>query len=622
MAEKTATFGIKVRAESDAGLAKASVEQLGKAVEASQQAVKSYGATLRSLRGTSEEVAEAKKRLKAAIADERDRVSQATLALGKHGKSLADVTAKAKDQKPAVARLRDEYKGLRERLDQMGWLAVAAGVAYVTTKIIEGGVAIGRYILESANLLRTQNLLREAATGSASNAAALGHQIDALADKVPTARDELQKLALETSRAFVGTRVSGKGLVDVMGAVAQASAAGMGEAASSFKEIAGRGARTGFTGLNPLETQGKGFSFQDVAGQLSASLGQPLTKVNQLLLYGRVRVDDMAAALRKVAENKWADINRRQMLDLNVQWQKLKDNLVRLTSSVNLEPILKAVARLGKLFSDDTVNGVALRELFKGFGVIMGAAFAKGGLTAEKFIKQVTIAALKLEIEILENRKAIGEWVDTWQQRLPSAETAITAVKVAVVALTGVLGAMAVGAAIAFAPFVLAGAIAAEFYLIVKGLKEIDWDFLGHAIAKGLENAWSAVKGAAGRLASAVKDEFKNLLGIHSPSRVFQEYGRQTAAGYEKGLEGASAGPQKAVGELARPKSIGGGAGLRSSVSLAGGVHINLHLPNVRSGDDVRAAISGPGFRAQLTQAIEDVLSGAGIPTQQPAGAT
>lgn len=619
MAEKTATFGIKVRAESDADLAKASVQQLSKAVTDSQAAVKAYGASLRSLRGSSDEVAEAKKRLKGAIDDERARISQATLALGKHGKSLADVTAKSKDQKPAVQRLRDEYKGLKERLDAMGWLAVAAGVSYVTGKILEGAVALGRYVLEGANLLRTQNLLREAATGSAANAAALGHQIDALADKVPTARDELQKLALETSRAFVGTRVGGQGLIDTLNAISQASAAGMSEASSAIRGIVERGARTGMTGLNPAELLGKGFTFQDVAKQLSTGLGQPLGVINQQLLYGRVRVDAMAAALKKVAENKWADINKRQMLDLNVQWQKFKDNLVRLTSGVKLEPILKAFDRLGKLFSDDTVNGVALREAITGFGEILGIAFGKGGKTAESWIKGITIQVLKLEIQILQNKKGIEDWIDKWQKRLPDVETAMTAVKATVIALTAALVAMAIPSAVAFAPFLLAGAIAAEFYLIVKGLKEIDWGFLWDNMKKGWDNVVKGLKEVGHRIVDLIKHPIEAGLEIQSPSKVFERYGKHVAKGFEIGVDAGAPDAQKAVGGLARPKSITAGAA-RGTVNV-GGVKVILNMPNVRDGADVQAAIAGPGFRAQLTQAIEDVLSGAGVPVQQAAGA-
>jgi hypothetical protein len=47
---------------------------------------------------------------------------------------------------------------------------------------------------------------------------------------------------------------------------------------------------------------------------------------------------------------------------------------------------------------------------------------------------------------------------------------------------------------------------------------------------------WEAMTG----IASGIKERFKNILGIHSPSRIFIGYGDSTMEGLRLGLEGAS----------------------------------------------------------------------------------
>src|SRR5262249_31958745 len=78
------------------------IERYRKAIAASQDTIKAFQSSLRALRGNSDEVKEAKARLKAQIDAEKDAISRSTLALAKHGSTVLDTTKKTKEQTVAV----------------------------------------------------------------------------------------------------------------------------------------------------------------------------------------------------------------------------------------------------------------------------------------------------------------------------------------------------------------------------------------------------------------------------------------------------------------------------------------------------------------------------------------
>lgn len=66
-------------------------------------------------------------------------------------------------------------------------------------------------------------------------------------------------------------------------------------------------------------------------------------------------------------------------------------------------------------------------------------------------------------------------------------------------------------------------------------------------IINGITGKIAAAKTAAGNLASGISNTIKNMLGIHSPSEVTQEFGRMVAKGFGLGIrEGTSDAVQKA----------------------------------------------------------------------------
>lgn len=75
---------------------------------------------------------------------------------------------------------------------------------------------------------------------------------------------------------------------------------------------------------------------------------------------------------------------------------------------------------------------------------------------------------------------------------------------------------------------------------IWNALKEVNWKDLGRQVIDGLINGLksmlSSLKDAAKEVADSIKNKFKDIMGIHSPSKVFFEYGRFTDQGFANGI--------------------------------------------------------------------------------------
>lgn len=81
------------------------------------------------------------------------------------------------------------------------------------------------------------------------------------------------------------------------------------------------------------------------------------------------------------------------------------------------------------------------------------------------------------------------------------------------------------------------------FSAIIGAFAEIDWGQIGtdiiNGLIQGLESMVSSLWSTISNIASGISDTFKDLLGIHSPSKVFMEYGVYTDEGYALGLKKA-----------------------------------------------------------------------------------
>jgi hypothetical protein len=662
--EKTASFGIKVDADSNAKEASADLETLKRSISENQEAVKQYGSAMRSLRGDSDEVKDAKKKLKGEIDALRDAISRETLAIGKQGTTYDALVAKEKRAREEAKRLAEEQKRLAEqakgvrnaiaaaggpvqelsgKLDTLrgilgetgGGLALTtlagaglvATLAAVTAATVAGAVAFGRWVLEGANVARTMGLVREAATGSAASSTAFGHQIDELARKVSVPRAELQDLSVELSRATIGTRISGQGIVDTFNAVAQASDAMGKTAGAKIQDIITRGKQFGMMSLGRFELQGTGLQFEDVAKQLSKNLKIGIDEARQQLVLGRVQIDAGAKAVRDAVEARFAGINLRKMLDLNVLAQKFQERLANLTSGVNLEPLLAAISRISSLFDETTVTGAALKTIVTTIGNEFVGGLAGGADMAKYAIQSIVITSQDLLILYLRNRNTIR---DFFKNSLPDAQSSIDTIKGSLAILTVAMAALVVPSAAVAASFVAFAKSLGEVITAVQKLAtgpaeergQRIGQALGGGVKAGLMLAMPSVAASAISMVDSIKASFTGPKGIdaHSPSKLFEREARKVPEGVASGIERGASDVQQAAQAMAPQPARGAAPGIARGGASEGAVTIQVTavFPNAKSGADVADALAGPSFLAQLRHEIKRANLSRGIPTQTP----
>ncbi len=647
MSDQIATFGIKVPVETNAEESANSIEGLRKQIAESQAVVKAYGSSLKSLRGDSDAVTEAKIKLRGAQNAERDAISRAVLALGAQGTTLSEVARKTKElikpveelkvktdaAKGPAADLAHRFTDLKERftgtgaaanIAVLGMTALLGAVVAVGVGVAGAAVSLGKFILEAGNELRTMGLFREAATGSAENAKAFGHQIDALGNKIPTPRKELNELSLSLSKALVGTRVSGQGIVDTFNAVAQTSAAMGDSAGSAIEGIITRGKMMGRMSLGVNELQGTGIGFQDVAKQLASDLHIGIAEAQNELFMGRVKIDAGASAIRKVVENKFGGINLKRMLDINVIAAKFKDKLSHLTEDINLGPMLEGFSKLAGLFDTSTVTGSVLKGLMTDFGNAMTKVFVAGLPFVETFFTQILIESLKLEIALI----SLGQWADKtfgtdFLNGFSSTDTAISIAKTGFEILTVTVAAFAAGFALIVAPILAVGwalqTMTEAGNDFGKWLKSLDWSAIGTDIVDGLVQGLTGgipkLFSVVANMGQGIKEKFRNVLQMHSPSKAFFDMGEDIPAGAQGGIEAGTPGVQKAVGNMVAVPPMSGGGASRGGSGVSG-VEVHFHFPNVHDGAGLQKEISSASFKASLTRVLEEVIMGAGTQTQ------
>lgn len=159
----------------------------------------------------------------------------------------------------------------------------------------------------------------------------------------------------------------------------------------------------------------------------------------------------------------------------------------------------------------------------------------------------------------------------------------------------------------------LAGAVE-EPILEAQLIAEQGGFLTGEAAAEGFElgllSKRQALKIAAKEEAQSVIDTWNDVLGVFSPSKVFEEIGEQTIAGFVLGLDGDNAAQSAAEAVASVTPDVGSpGAGAPRGgtfVEINGGV--NVYLPNVTDGDP--AAI-GAAVNEALLRELESAI-GAG----------
>ncbi len=639
---------IGIPVETNAPQAADAIGALRDRIAQSKDAIKDASSAMRNLRGNSDEIKAAKDQLKATLDREKKALSDATLAMLKNGASVDKAASstkalgKAQEQTSAnakaldkaissaggpVASLRDKIKSLGELAGDgsgLGMLTLAAAglvAALVAAAAAAGAalVAFGRWIAKGADAARSLALMREAAAGTAEDAANLGAHIDGLAGKVATSKKELTEHALALRKAGLGGQV----YVDALNAAAQANAA-LGQAAGSkIEEIIKRGRLMGRMGINPLELQGTGLQFKEIAQSLAESMRVSVADAQKALLEGRVKLGDGAAAIRAAMEKRLGSINLRKMLSFENLSATLEKSLSKLTAGVNLEPALRAVKKFFSIFdADETATGAALKRIVTVVGNGMVGAFERAIPLAEKFVRGMIVGGLKLYIGWLKVKNALKDTIgEGTLAKFDALGAALTVASFWLENGVRLFYGMVVAIGVAVAAFA-ALAVAVDT-LFVKPFKtgydfvaNIEWSKLGSQIVDGIVGG---LKGGAGKLVDTVKGlgtfvkkAFTGELEIHSPSKAFERYGKAIDDGAVGGIKKNAPAVSQAVADMApSPPSA-------SVAARAGTTTVNVSMTVNYSGSGGGAGEQlEPGLLEQIRQGLRKVLleelAGAGI---------
>ncbi len=639
--------GISPAAESGAR----SLEDLRKSLFASEAAIKELSAAHRRLRGSTDEVKQAKAELTGKLNAARASVSQTQLAMLKAGTSASELAerTKAAAAQQAAAKVKTDALGatvtrvggpianLRGRLGEVkeallgassasgiatiAFVGVTAAIAALAAAAVTGAAKLARWVIEGANAARTAQLMREAVTGSAQNATNLGDQVDVLSKKVSTSKAALNEMALALGKV----RISGRAQVDTLNAVAQAADAMGDDVGNKLKDLVTRSQLTQRMFVSPQELFGTGLEFNDIAGELAKQLGVGIEKARAALYSGQVKLDDGAKALRSAVEKRFGSINARKLLDLNVMSQKLHERWTSLTSGVDLEPLLRPMSELLDVFDSSTVTGAAMKEIITDFGKAAVKGISEAIPYVKKLVQGVVIGSLEMEIAYLKVRNALKKAFGDKEVLggVDKLQLALDAGKVVAYGFEGaLLGTyVAVKALAAVADDVIAN-WKRVFGVVddVRAKLGLGWDDVGKGIVEGLlaglipggPRVVEAVKG----LATSVKDAFSSKLKIQSPSRVFEGYGANTAEGFAQGVEGGTGRASSATAAMVEPPSASSSPSGRSGGAASVTVNVAINVTAGGGGgapQDTAKALSDPGFLAQLTRSIEEALLGAGI---------
>lgn len=577
--------------------------------------VKSLSGDLRRLRGTSEEVKNAKAALKKEIDSARNASSQLVLQLQREGTSY-DKASKAAERYKAsrglLGRAKDAvggavgsareagsrivgaarsargdtkgFDGFKKALGgatgeakalvaeaQVGEAALSAlgaagsaaatGVAAVGAAAVVAGAAIVAatagiiaFALKSSDAAAAQRRHAMALGWSEQSASNFNDQVQDLAGKVSLGTDELGAMSLELSK----TRLSGKAAVDTMNAVAQATSAVDASAGNKLKEIITRGQNTGRLFLGRRELQGTGIDFDDVAKEYAAGTRKSLGAARAELMSGRAPLERGAEAIRKATEKKFGKLNVANAFSLANAPKKFGDALKNLSSGVDLSPLSQQLAKVYDTLKPEAPLGAAIKTMVETLGTGFVDVASKAVPAAIEGFKWMMVWALKLGTRYYELKKQVKD-------------------------------------AFAIEGFVGAGKA------IVSGLVKGIVGSSGEAIDAVRNMGAEALKG------------FKDVLGIHSPSKVFAEFGQHTTAGYVQGIERGDAQAQRAVeGMIDMPSARGASAPAPPATGSSGPAKVELHV-HIDAGNADAKELQSDSFLAGLTKVCVDALQTVGL---------
>lgn len=432
-----------------------------------------------------------------------------------------------------------------------GSALAAAAVVAVGVAFVGAAAALASFVLGASDANAKMMRQREALLGTAKDAGNLGDQIGELAAKTPKSVAELNGLAHSLNK----TRISGKATVDALAAIAQVSGAVDDSAGAKIQELITRNDKFGRMAIGMFELDGTGLDFDEVAKAYAEGTKKSLEAARRELRTGVAPIEAGSKALKDAAEKKFGKMNIANAFSLENAPKKFFDQFQSLASGVDLGPISKALQEAFGQLSPNAPLGAALKEFFTVFGGGMVEVGAKAIPLVLEGFKYMIGFGLKLTALFINTKNAIADALD--------GDSFFEKAK---------------GVGIA----------------LIKGWVK--------GLALGYGTLYEAVKNVGGDTIKA----FKELMGIHSPSKVFEKFGQYTTEGYAQGVERGSVRASGAVQNMVDMPRVSG-----ATDNSRGPISITLKIYGAST--ESAKAMQSPDFMANLQHAITDSLSGTGV---------
>jgi hypothetical protein len=320
------------------------------------------------------------------------------------------------------------------------------------------------------------------------------------------------------------------------------------------------------------------------------------------------------ASVKKLANDvraRFGKVAAAQMLDLNVQTMKLRENLNMLFSGIGIETFAKAIKIVADLFSQSTASGRALKTILEVLFKPLSAAIEAAAPLAKRFfqgmvlgVQTVMIAVLRLALFF---KKTFGgsellKGLDAQKAALYAGAGVIGLMAGAALLAAAALGAMAAGFGAVAA---IAGVVLAPVFALAKTvqlIRKLGWKGAGSAIVQGIV---SGIKSGASWLVDAIKNlaqsgakAFTDFFEIKSPSKKMARYGKNLAQGAAGGVQAEAPAFKSAVADMTDVPLGGaarGGGGNTTTINIG-----DVYLDGKRATSEQAA-----DFRRMLEKELE-----------------
>lgn len=444
-------------------------------------------------------------------------------------------------------------------------IAIVAALGAMAVALGYAALKATAYAFSMADAARTSRAFSEAALGSAK----AGDELEAVVDQMSNLAPGLNAKLKDVGRSLGDVGIRGRDAQRALNTFGIVATARGEQAAGAIKSIAESSRLAGRLTLGPLNRitgefdslRGTGIKSADVFKALATVTGKSADAFKNARTAGLVPFKDGLKAIELAAQTSLGGVVAKQMMSLSSQIDKVKENVGRLFSGVNIEKFLAGLKTVTDLFDQNTVTGYILREVFT-------AAFTKiASLAALAFpyivagIKGAVFAAITFATVAKQAYKAISDFVsggkniDGISLAFKLGAMAIGAMVGAVVGLAASFAFLGAIAIIALAPIWIPIALTAlAFYGIITAIDAVvdEAKSLGKEIASidlaksagkmidglvnGIKSKIGDIKGAILEVSGAITSAFDSDQEIRSPGRKAMRKGKHVVEGHALGM--------------------------------------------------------------------------------------